>query len=102
LQLVQRQPTVTTPCHRAVTLDTAPSHTPRAPPRRTAPHLTHTKIHWPDRYVPLFGAPAYDIANERPDDVPFEEQLRGLEQVVKAGKVGRKHYGFWGSGHGSA
>ncbi|KAF8062037.1 tas [Scenedesmus sp. PABB004] len=45
------------------------------------------QIHWPDRYVPLFGAGAYDIANERPDDVPFEEQLRGLEDVIKAGKV---------------
>lgn len=45
------------------------------------------QIHWPDRYVPLFGAPAYDVANERPDDIPFEEQLRGLETVVKAGKV---------------
>ena len=43
----------------------------------------------PDRYVPLFGAAAYDPANERPDDTPFEEQLRGLEEVIKAGKVGR-------------
>jgi aryl-alcohol dehydrogenase-like predicted oxidoreductase len=45
------------------------------------------QIHWPDRYVPLFGAPAYDIANEREGDIPFDEQLRGLEEVVKAGKV---------------
>lgn len=37
--------------------------------------------------MPLFGAPAYDVANERQGDIPFEEQLRGLEQVVKAGKV---------------
>jgi hypothetical protein len=37
--------------------------------------------------VPLFGAAAYDVANEREGDIPFEEQLRGLEQVVKAGKV---------------
>lgn len=44
------------------------------------------QIHWPDRYVPLFGAGAYDKANER-EDIPFEEQLRGLEAVVKAGKV---------------
>jgi hypothetical protein len=42
----------------------------------------------PDRYVPLFGASPYDVAQERPDDVPFDEQLRGLERVVKAGKVG--------------
>lgn len=41
----------------------------------------------PDRYVPLFGAGAYDIANERQGDIPFEDQLRGLEEVIKAGKV---------------
>eukprot|EP00878_Enallax_costatus_P026194 GHUV01028079.1.p1 GENE.GHUV01028079.1~~GHUV01028079.1.p1 ORF type:complete len:235 (+),score=53.62 GHUV01028079.1:95-799(+) len=45
------------------------------------------QIHWPDRYVPLFGAAAYDIANEREGDVPFDEQLRGFEEVIKAGKV---------------
>jgi hypothetical protein len=45
---------------------------------------------WPAvrRYVPLFGAQPYDQANEREGDIPFEEQLRGLERVVKAGKVG--------------
>jgi aryl-alcohol dehydrogenase-like predicted oxidoreductase len=50
---------------------------------------THAQVHWPDRYVALFGAGAYDINNERaPDDfIPFEEQLRGLEKVVQAGKV---------------
>lgn len=45
------------------------------------------QVHWPDRYVPLFGAAAYNSANEREGDIPFEEQLRGLERVVKAGKV---------------
>lgn len=35
----------------------------------------------------LFGASAYDVNQERPDAVPFEEQLRGLENVIKAGKV---------------
>ncbi|GBF92777.1 aldo keto reductase [Raphidocelis subcapitata] len=50
-------------------------------------HVDLLQIHWPDRYVPLFGAAAYDIANEREGDVSFEEQLRGLEEVVKAGKV---------------
>ena len=35
----------------------------------------------------LFGSSAYDVNQERPDDVPFEEQLRGLEAVIKAGKV---------------
>eukprot|EP00983_Pelagomonas_calceolata_P042341 1138465-Pelagomonas_calceolata.AAC.5 len=41
----------------------------------------------PDRYVPLFGAPPYDIKNEREGDVPFEEQLQGIENVIKQGKV---------------
>jgi aryl-alcohol dehydrogenase-like predicted oxidoreductase len=47
------------------------------------------QAHWPQRYVGgLFGAPAYDIANERPEDgVTFEETLRGFEDVIKAGKV---------------
>lgn len=30
---------------------------------------------------------AYDLKLERKDDVPFEEQLRGFEEVIKAGKV---------------
>ncbi len=41
----------------------------------------------PDRYVPLFGMSSYDLKLERPDSVPFEEQLRALEEVIKAGKV---------------
>lgn len=45
------------------------------------------QIHWPDRYVPLFGAAVYDPKEERDDDIPFEEQLKALEKVVKAGKV---------------
>ncbi|CAG9466509.1 unnamed protein product [Pedinophyceae sp. YPF-701] len=44
------------------------------------------QIHWPDRYVPLFGQAGYDPSQER-EAVPFEEQLRALEEVVRAGKV---------------
>lgn len=50
-------------------------------------HVDLLQVHWPDRYVPLFGAASYDASLERPDDVPFEEQLRGLEKVIQAGKV---------------
>lgn len=50
--------------------------------------VSGAQIHWPDRYVPLFGASGYDVANER-EEVPFEEQLRGMEAVIKAGKVCR-------------
>jgi aryl-alcohol dehydrogenase-like predicted oxidoreductase len=45
------------------------------------------QIHWPDRYVQLFGEAVYDVNQVRSDDVPFEEQLRGMENVVRAGKV---------------
>lgn len=45
------------------------------------------QIHWPDRYVPLFGDEPYNYAKERDDAVPIEEQLRGMEEVIKAGKV---------------
>lgn len=48
------------------------------------------QIHWPDRYVPLFGAPPYDLALER-DSIPFEDQLRAFEELIKAGKV--RHIG---------
>eukprot|EP00197_Chlamydomonas_leiostraca_P005555 CAMPEP_0202867978 /NCGR_PEP_ID=MMETSP1391-20130828/9902_1 /ASSEMBLY_ACC=CAM_ASM_000867 /TAXON_ID=1034604 /ORGANISM="Chlamydomonas leiostraca, Strain SAG 11-49" /LENGTH=386 /DNA_ID=CAMNT_0049548071 /DNA_START=29 /DNA_END=1189 /DNA_ORIENTATION=- len=50
-------------------------------------HIDLLQIHWPDRYVPLFGGGAYDAAQERQGDVPFEEQLQGMEDVIKAGKV---------------
>ena len=44
------------------------------------------QIHWPDRYVPLFGAPDYDIAQER-ETVPIAEQLATFASVVQAGKI---------------
>ena len=50
-------------------------------------HLDLLQIHWPDRYLPLFGSGTYDPQKQREDDVSFEEQLRGLENVIKAGKV---------------
>lgn len=45
------------------------------------------QIHWPDRYVPLFGGLPYDVTNEREGDIAFEEQLEALAKVVAAGKV---------------
>ncbi|MBU0620791.1 MAG: NADP(H)-dependent aldo-keto reductase [Gammaproteobacteria bacterium] len=44
------------------------------------------QIHWPDRYVPMFGATAYDVKQER-DSTPIAEQLQALAELVKAGKV---------------
>ncbi|HET7833271.1 MAG TPA: NADP(H)-dependent aldo-keto reductase [Gallionella sp.] len=44
------------------------------------------QIHWPDRYVPMFGQTSYDAALER-DTTPIAEQLQVLAELVKAGKV---------------
>jgi aryl-alcohol dehydrogenase-like predicted oxidoreductase len=44
------------------------------------------QIHWPDRYVPMFGATSYDVTQER-DSTPIAEQLAVLAELVAAGKV---------------
>eukprot|EP01038_Epipyxis_sp_PR26KG_P005162 gene5162-7186_t len=44
------------------------------------------QIHWPDRYVPLFGDDSYSYNNER-EFVSFQEQLETLHDLVKCGKV---------------
>lgn len=44
------------------------------------------QIHWPDRYVPLFGASAYDYDNEI-DAVSFEEQLEAMDTLITQGKI---------------
>ncbi len=49
------------------------------------------QIHWPDRYVPMFGATGYDVSQER-DSVPICEQLQALAELVQAGKV--RHIGL--------
>ena len=58
--------------------------------RLETPYIDLLQLHWPDRYVSLFGGGAYDIKQER-DYVSFEEQLRALEELIKAGKV--RHIG---------
>ncbi|KAL7251454.1 hypothetical protein ACSBR1_013313 [Camellia fascicularis] len=44
------------------------------------------QIHWPDRYVALFGEFFYDPSKWRPS-VPFVEQLRALKELIDEGKV---------------
>ncbi|WP_038246942.1 aldo/keto reductase [Ghiorsea bivora] len=44
------------------------------------------QIHWPDRYVPMFGATSYDITQEH-ETTPIVEQLQALAALVDAGKV---------------
>ena len=44
------------------------------------------QIHWPDRYVPLFGGPDYDPSQER-ETVPIAEQLAVFANLIEAGKI---------------
>lgn len=44
------------------------------------------QIHWPDRYVPLFGDFSYDASKWR-ESVPFIEQLKAFQEIIQEGKV---------------
>ncbi len=58
------------------------------------------QIHWPDRYVPMFGASSYDAGKEV-ETLPIEEQLEVLAGFVKVGKVrclGLSNETPWGVG----
>lgn len=48
------------------------------------------QVHWPARNVPLFGAGAFDPANER-ESASVHEQLEAMDQLVRDGKV--RHVG---------
>ena len=55
-------------------------------------YLDVLQLHWPDRYVPMFGQGTYRSALAREDAVGFEEQLVGLGKLVEAGKL--RHVGL--------
>jgi len=48
------------------------------------------QLHWPTRNVPMFGSLYHEPRNDRPV-TPIDEQLRGLQRLVQAGKV--RHVG---------
>lgn len=50
-------------------------------------HLDLLQIHWPDRYVPLFGSTRYECDKERADAVTFEEQAKAMGELVRSGKI---------------
>lgn len=45
------------------------------------------QIHWPDRYVPIFGMSDFTRANIKEDNVSFEEQLSTFQELIDVGKV---------------
>ncbi len=44
------------------------------------------QIHWPERYVPSFGAWQYDLSKER-EETPILEQVEAMAAAIKAGKI---------------
>ena len=44
------------------------------------------QIHWPERYVPAFGAWQYDPSKER-EAVPMLEQIEAMGAAIRAGKI---------------
>ncbi len=44
------------------------------------------QIHWPDRYVPMFGSSSYNV-NQEIDSTPIAEQFQVLADMVKSGKI---------------
>ena len=44
------------------------------------------QIHWPERYVPSFGAWRYDPALER-EETPILEQIEAMAAAIKAGTI---------------
>lgn len=50
------------------------------------------QLHWPDRYVPLFGGSTYNPKHEREGSVPIKETMLALKELLDAGKI--KTYGL--------
>mmetsp|Transcript_24015 Transcript_24015/g.66733 ORF Transcript_24015/g.66733 Transcript_24015/m.66733 type:complete len:309 (-) Transcript_24015:24-950(-) len=44
------------------------------------------QIHWPDRYVPVFGRRIF-CKDEIREAIPFEEQLRAMAELIKDGRI---------------
>ena len=49
------------------------------------------QLHWPQRNVPLFGAPEFEPAKER-DGPGIDEQVEGMAALIRAGKI--RYYGL--------
>jgi aryl-alcohol dehydrogenase-like predicted oxidoreductase len=54
------------------------------------------QIHWPDRYVPMFGATSYEVSQEH-ESIAITEQLQALDDLVKLGKI--RHIGLSNETH---
>jgi aryl-alcohol dehydrogenase-like predicted oxidoreductase len=49
------------------------------------------QLQWPDRYLPISGSESYNFKLERNDSVPILDQIKVMDELIKAGKI--RHYG---------
>lgn len=54
--------------------------------RLNTDYIDLLQIHWPDRFVPLFGDFLYDPSKWR-TSIPFIEQLKAFKELIDEGKV---------------
>ncbi|KAL4190313.1 hypothetical protein AMTRI_Chr07g75110 [Amborella trichopoda] len=54
--------------------------------RLSTDYIDLLQIHWPDRYVALFGEFTFNFLKWRPG-VPFVEQLQAFQELIEEGKV---------------
>jgi aryl-alcohol dehydrogenase-like predicted oxidoreductase len=45
------------------------------------------QIHWPDRYIPVFGQSTFNHDSKRSDDVPILETATALKELIDEGKI---------------
>lgn len=50
-------------------------------------HIDLLLLHWPDRYVPMFGGDVYQAELAYESYCSFEEQVNAVERAMAAGKV---------------
>jgi len=56
------------------------------------------QLHWPERYTPLWGAPAYDYSLERggkeeeEEVVTFKEQCEAMHELVQVQRTTHHHH----------
>lgn len=59
--------------------------------RLQTPYIDLYQIHWPERYVPIFGWAQYRESSEH-DYLSFEEQVQTMGDLIKEGKI--RHWGL--------
>lgn len=69
-----------------ITMKTVPWAIADSLKRLQTDYIDLYQIHWPERYVPSFGAWQYDSSKER-EETPILEQIEALAAAIKAGKI---------------